>query len=471
MKRAALVVLTLALVSVGGAAPGGAGCCGSSRDDYVPLWSPDGGSIAFTRFLGGSTFVQLVPPAGGTPRDVTSGADPAWSRDGSELAFASRDGIRVVTPATGQVRQITTDRTDFAPAFSPDGRSVAFRRGGRDVRRGDVWVVSSDGNGARRIVSSFRAKGLTGTAQRLSWSPGGTHVAFAAARDGTARSDDEVVIAAVDGSGRRTLLSHRAHDREPTWAPTGERLAFTSLRTGNAEVYVVDADGGSLLDVSRSRAYDAEPDWSPDGGQLAFTSSRSGKTQIHAVAADGSTLRRLGGGADSANHPDWSPDGTALAYMGRSACPGLGIYVLSAAGGNERRLTNDCTIVGAAGPDRIVGTAGRDVVFGGAGDDTVLTGGGPDIAHGEDGADRLAGGTDVDHLDGGPGPDTVRGEGSRDVLRGGPGRDRLDGGIARDILLARDGEPDVVVCGPQRDRVIADRFDRVAGDCELVSRR
>lgn len=291
MTRVVVALIALAMASaIGGAAPVVAGCCTVSRDDYIPIWSPDGTAIAFRHFLGGSVSVQLVSPAGGAPRAVAAGGDPSWSPDGAEIAFASADGIRVVTLSSAQTRRITDNGTDFAPAFSPNGRMIAFRRGA-----GDVWLVSTDGGGARRIASAFRSKHLTGTAQRLSWSSDGTWIAFTSTRDARSKSDDEVVIAATDGSGHRTLASHLAHDREPTWAPSGERLAFTSLRSGNAEVYVANSDGGNLLNVSRSRAYDAEADWAPDGAQLAFTSSRGGKTEIYAAAADGGSVRRLGG--------------------------------------------------------------------------------------------------------------------------------------------------------------------------------
>jgi Tol biopolymer transport system component len=463
----ALVGAAAAITCLAGSETSGAGCCTVSRDDYVPVWSPDGESIAFTRFLGGSQFVQLVAPAGGVARGVAEGRDPAWSPDGTELAFTGPDGIRVLTLATGRSRQVTGDRTDFAAAFSPDGGSIAFRRGA-----GDVWVVSSHAVGPRRIATAFRSRHLTGSAQRLSWSADGTRIALASRRDARATSDDEILIAHADGSGQHTLASSPAQDLEPIWSPTGERIAFSSTRTGNPEVYVANADGSGLVNVSRHRAYDAEPAWARDGSRIAFASSRDSPTagKLFVVGADGSGLRKIGG-ATSANHPDWSPDGGRLTFMGRNLCPGLGIYVMQASGGGAARLTLDCTITGSEAADRLIGTGGRDIVFGRGGNDAILLAEGSDFGFGEEGADELRGGIEPDRLDGGAGPDVLRGEGSRDVLKGGSGRDLLYGGAGRDAVLARDGERDQISCGSERDRVVADRLDRVARDCETVSRR
>ncbi len=117
---------------------------------------------------------------------------------------------------------------------------------------------------------------------------------------------------------------------------------------------------------------------------------------------------------------------------------------------------------GGAGDDRLLGTARADVLRGFAGDDLLV---------GRRGRDRLFGG---------PGADRLRGGGGRDVLLGGPGRDRLDGGPGADLLaggqgadviVARDGTRDRIFCGPGRDRVVADRRDRIAPGCERVTRR
>ena len=131
---------------------------------------------------------------------------------------------------------------------------------------------------------------------------------------------------------------------------------------------------------------------------------------------------------------------------------------------------------GAGGSDRITGgpgTPGGDGVFsqGGSGSDVLEVpereGG---ILDGESGNDRITGGRLDDQLDGGRGNDRVNGGSGPDHITGGPGRDRLVGGAGRDLIVSRDSRRDLVRCGPGRDRVTADRRDRVSG-CERVNRR
>ena len=93
------------------------------------------------------------------------------------------------------------------------------------------------------------------------------------------------------------------------------RIVFTSLRDGNAEIYVMDADGGNQVNLTNHPAHDAGPDWSPDGTKIAFDSDRNGgKAQIHVMDADGKNVIRLTDGPMEKSHPDWSPDGTKIAF-------------------------------------------------------------------------------------------------------------------------------------------------------------
>jgi uncharacterized repeat protein (TIGR01451 family) len=116
---------------------------------------------------------------------------------------------------------------------------------------------------------------------------------------------------------------------------------------------------------------------------------------------------------------------------------------------------------GFLGGDEIKGFLGDDCLFGDIGDDFLD--GGP-------GNDFLSGGRGNDRENGGPGDDTVNGDGGRDTLNGGTGNDTLNGGTGNDTIKARDRTRDKVDCGPGKDKVVADRKDKLTG-CELVKRR
>ncbi len=117
---------------------------------------------------------------------------------------------------------------------------------------------------------------------------------------------------------------------------------------------------------------------------------------------------------------------------------------------------------GGGGDDRLIGTARSEVLRGFAGDDLLV---------GRRGRDRLLAGRGADRLRGGGGRDVLMGGRGRDRLDGGPGADLLAGGPGPDVILARDGTRDRIFCGPGRDRVVADRRDRIAPGCERVTRR
>jgi Ca2+-binding RTX toxin-like protein len=131
--------------------------------------------------------------------------------------------------------------------------------------------------------------------------------------------------------------------------------------------------------------------------------------------------------------------------------------------GNDRLYGNDGTdrLSGNDGAERLWGGAGRDRISGDAGNDTLFGGLGTDTITGGSGTDRLSGGARRDTLSGGPGNDTVS---------GGPGRDIGRGDAGNDTINVRDGQRDVVNCGPGRDSVTADQVD-VVRKCEHVARR
>jgi Ca2+-binding RTX toxin-like protein len=151
---------------------------------------------------------------------------------------------------------------------------------------------------------------------------------------------------------------------------------------------------------------------------------------------------------------------------------GDGNDVLRGGAGNDflKGDRGDDRLDGNAGDDGLAGDAGRDVVSGGAGNDAMSGGAAADRLSGGAGDDGLNGGTGRDAMNGGAGDDTLLGGAGADLLVGGAGRNRLAGGAGDDVIDARGGSADHVACGTGRDTVRADRGDRVASDCERVTR-
>jgi Ca2+-binding RTX toxin-like protein len=127
------------------------------------------------------------------------------------------------------------------------------------------------------------------------------------------------------------------------------------------------------------------------------------------------------------------------------------------------------TLFGLGGNDVLLGLAGNDALDGGAGDDNLDGGSGRDKLKGQKGDDVLTGGDGNDVLIGGPGKDKLNGGKGNDTLTGNAGKDSLVGGPGSDSINAKDGVSELVKCGPGRDKVRADKKDRLSG-CETVRR-
>ena len=133
----------------------------------------------------------------------------------------------------------------------------------------------------------------------------------------------------------------------PTPPPLIEngKIAFTSTRDGNREIYVMNADGSEQTNISNDPAPDYQPSWSPDGTKIAFTRDAGdfGWYEVYVMNADGSEQTRLtNSGPNFDGDPSWSPDGTKIAFSsGREHDSYREIYVMNADGSEQTRLTND----------------------------------------------------------------------------------------------------------------------------------
>jgi dipeptidyl aminopeptidase/acylaminoacyl peptidase len=275
------------------------------------------GEIAFVSTRDGNAEIYVMNADGSGLQNLTNdpGMDywPAWSPDGTRIAFSSAGHLYVMNAGGSERREVRpadpTAQSLQEPAWSPDGMMLAasgvFRHYvcGRDCTLqffSQLFVMSVHGGNVDPVFARQTGYRPVYYQYQPAWSP---NADIAYAWGGVL-----ILVRYPDGTSRN--LTNTGSDNGPAWSPDGKKVAFRSNRSGHSDLYVMNADGSGVTQLTADSATEGRPAWSPDGMKIAFgrTPSDLMAWELYVMNADGSGVTQLTTNNGSVDpKPAWSP--------------------------------------------------------------------------------------------------------------------------------------------------------------------
>ena len=222
----------------------------------------------------------------------------------------------------------------LSPRISPDNSRIAFSTLGRDG-----WAIRMYSLELGRAVN-FSAGAAGGSNLSPAWASDGTKIAFSSSRTG----DSEIWVADSSGASPRKLTTFRGPDVSPTWNPrTNAQLAWVSGRTGLPQIYTMDLDGANIQRLTDG-GYAISPSWSPSGLLLTFSWNRKygpgapGGQDIYVMDIASKRWLQLTHDAGSNDFPSWAPDDRHIVFQ-REIGGHSQIWSMLADGTEQHQLT------------------------------------------------------------------------------------------------------------------------------------
>jgi TolB protein len=272
----------------------------------IPTPSGGGSQIAFSTNRDGNWEIYRMDSEGSNPTRLTTSPStsdwfPKFSLDGQLLLYWSY--TKEPFSAMLQWMQSNGSGGEFASnvapytSFAPDGKTVALTEymGKENM---DIFTAPTLAGDPKQLTDSPTND------YQPAWSPDGRTIAFVSDRDGA----DHIYLMDTDGKNQRRLTQSNMTELEPAWSPDGTTIAFMSsegMRLTN--IYIIASDGENLRPVTTEIVgYNENPVWSPDGTLIAFWSDRIGNHEIYSIKPDGTGLVNLTNDPSDDENPTWA---------------------------------------------------------------------------------------------------------------------------------------------------------------------
>jgi TolB protein len=296
---------------------------------HSPAWSSDGSRLAFVRGnrefilsygLGNVATSEIwVVPVGGAPVRVTDGGSlnlsPAWLPDGRLLFISDREGPRDVYLArlnrsgalASEPVRLTTGLEPFSLSVSADGSTLAYDR--FRLNR-NIFTLPIPTSGAISIRRAEPLPSVNQVVEGIGISRDGRWLAFDSNLDGA----QQIYVMPASGGEPRRVTSDPVGAFAPDFSPDGLQIAFHSQRHATRDIYVVNVDGTGEQRVTDDSAESFQPSFSPDGLHLAYLNNPPHGVYLLRRDSVGGRWRSAGLLASGAGVPRWSPEGSRLVF-------------------------------------------------------------------------------------------------------------------------------------------------------------
>jgi TolB protein len=239
--------------------------------------------------------------------------DPVFVAGGKQLVYVALESpvlMRLMKHDMNSGKSVAihpdATKSEFEPAFSPDGKYYAFVQS-----RGNLSLALVIRDTVNDSMAEIKPSGGFSGMRSPAISPDGKRVLYCYP------AERRQVIFSVDtkAEDKRVLSDSPDIDNWPDYSPDGKRIVFGSTRDGNYEIYMMSADGSNVRRLTTSPRQDIRPAFSPDGKRIAFASVRDGNQEIYLMNADGSGVTRVTNHPERDDYPAWHPDGKRLVVV------------------------------------------------------------------------------------------------------------------------------------------------------------